>query len=122
MSLIDEFMTDCTILNKIKTSDGEGGIYTRWEDGPKIKAAIVLDNSTLARIAESQGVTSNYSVTTSRNVELEYPDVIRRDSDGETFQITSKSEKKSPRISSMDIAQVTARRWEIADDEGSSTE
>lgn len=122
MSLIDEFMTDCTILNKIKVSDGEGGTYTKWEDGPKIKAAIVLDNSTLARIAEAQGVTSNYTVTTSRNVELEYPDVIRRDSDGETFQITSKSEKKSPRISSMDIAQVTARRWEIADDEGSSTE
>jgi hypothetical protein len=121
MSLIDEFMTDCTILNRIKISDGEGGTYIRWEDGPQIKAAIVHDSSTLAKIAESQGVTSVYTITTARNVELEYPDVIRRDSDGETFQITSRSERKSPKISSMDIAQVSARRWELTDDEGSRT-
>lgn len=121
MSLIDEFMEDCTILNKIKTSDGEGGTLTKWEEGAKIKAAIVMDSSTLAKIAEAQGVTSNYTITTSRTVELEYPDVIRRDSDGATFQVTSGNDKRSPMISSMDIAQVSARRWELSNDEGSST-
>lgn len=111
--LIDNFMENCRILNKITESDGEGGTITTWADGPQIKAAIVLDNSTLAKIAEAQGVQSLYTITTSQDVILEFPDVIRRERDGATFQITSGSDKASPSFSTIKIRQYTAKKWEL---------
>ena len=114
MSLIDNMMTDCVIVNKNKVSDGEGGFLTVWEDGAQIKAAIVRDNTMTARVAEQDGMKSVFTVTTSRSNALEFHDVIKRLSDGATFRITSDgTDKESPNISTLDIAQVNAEKWEL---------
>lgn len=111
--LIDNFMEDCRILNKITERDEDGGTLTTWIEGPRIKAAIVLDNSTLGKIAEAQGVQALYTITTDKDVILEFPDVIRRERDQKTFQITSGSDKAAPAVSSIQIRQYSARKWEL---------
>lgn len=111
--LIDNFMENCRILNKITERDEDGGTVTIWKEGPEIQAAIVLDNSTLAKIAEAQGVQSLYTITTSPDVILAFPDVIRRESDQATFQITSGRDKVAPAVSSIQIRQYTAKKWEL---------
>ena len=39
MSLINEFLQDCILMDKKRTSDGEGGFITEWVEGAKIQRA-----------------------------------------------------------------------------------
>ena len=39
MSLIDDFMDKCIMLNKITTADGYGGYITTWTDGAERSGA-----------------------------------------------------------------------------------
>lgn len=123
MSLYEQMMTPCVRLECVRTDDGEGGYKTEWKDGEDIQAAIVRDTSTAARVAEKEGVTSVYTVTTRKDVALAFHDVIKRLSDGKVFRITSdKGDKTSPECSRINISQVSAEKWEATHDEGSSTE
>lgn len=112
MSLIDIMTTACVYMVESKVSDGEGGYTTSWTAGDPIKVAITHDTTTQARIAEKEGVTSLYTLTTSKDNTLKYHDVIKRLSDNAIFRVTSNSEDKtSPSIASLNMAQVTAERW-----------
>lgn len=114
MNLVEAMMDDYCIVNRIKDTDGEGGFKVRWEDGAEFKAAVVQDTTLQAKIAEKEGVTSTYTVTTIRDVALDFHDVIKRKKDGMIFRITSEAGMKmSPRVSGLDMAQVSAERWEL---------
>ena len=67
-----------------------------------------------SRIAEKEGVTSVYTVTTRRATPLSFHDVFKRLSDGTIFRATSNGEdKQSPAVGTLDMCQVTAERWEL---------
>lgn len=110
--LIDTMKEPCTMVDKTTVSDGQGGMTTAWVDGATFDAAIIKDNSTQARIAEKQGVTELYTVTVGRNVQLDYHDVFRRDSDGAIFRVTSNiTDSRTPAAASFAFGQVSAERW-----------
>lgn len=112
MSLLDEAMETCTMLNKQTTADGYGGYINTWTDGATFKAAIIFDTSMEARKAEKAGVSSLYTVTTKRALTLEYHDVFRREKDGKIFRVTSDGDDKyTPQSASLDMRQVTAEEW-----------
>lgn len=112
MSLLQDAMTDCRMLNKVVVDDGYGGERTTWTNGSTFKAAITFDTSVEARVAESQGVTSLYTVTTPRTKVLEYHDVFRRLSDGKVFRVTSDGDDKfTPQSATLDMRQVTAEEF-----------
>lgn len=114
MSLLSEAMENCVILNKQTTQDTYGGYITTWADGAEFKAAITFDTSLEARVADKQGVSSLYTVTTSRSLTLEYHDVFRRVSDGKIFRVTSDGDDKyTPRSAGLNMRQVTAEEWSI---------
>lgn len=114
MSLIDTMKTSCTMIDKQTISDGMGGTVTQWVDGAKFEAAVIKDSSMNARIAEKQGVTEVYTVTTGKNVQLDYHDVFRRDSDGAVFRVTSNvTDSRTPAAASFSFGQVTAERWTL---------
>lgn len=114
MSLIDAMSENFILMDKKRTSDGEGGYITQWVEGAQISAALTLDTSMQARIAESQGVTSVYTITTGREVMLEYHDVLKRVSDGKIFRVTSNGgEKMTPEVTRLNISQVKAESWEL---------
>lgn len=109
MSLIDAYMTDCHIMDKTTVPDGLGGVKTKWVEGAQIQAAITYNTSMEARIAEKQGVTSLYQITTKRSVVLRYHDVIVRDSDGKIFRITSNGDdNKTPATAGLNMRVVNA--------------
>lgn len=114
MSLLDtQFETFCYV-NVAKEPDGEGGIITVWKDGAEFQANVRLDNSTQAKIAENMGVTSLCTVTTRKNMILEFHEVIKRVSDGEIFRITSDGkDNKTPDSAKLDMRQVTAEKWRL---------
>lgn len=114
MSLIENMMEKCVIMNSAKVSDGEGGFIVEWSEGAEIDVAIVNNSSMEARIAEKQGVTSTYTLTTTKGVKLEYHDVIKRVSDGKIFRVTTEyGDTLSPNVSTLDISQVSAEKWSL---------
>ena len=114
MSLLQDAMETCTMLNKSVIKDGYGGYETVWADGVSFDAAIVFDASLQAMQAEAAGVLSRYKVTTSRALTLEFHDVFRRESDGKIFRVTSDGDDKySPAASTLDMRQVTAMEWKL---------
>ena len=114
MSLLSEAMENCEMLNKTVVSDGYGGYTTAWTKGAEFTAAIVFDTSIQARQAEASGVTSMYTVTTSKKMHLEYHDVFRRVSDKKIFRVTSDGDDKyTPASASLDMRQVTAEEWTL---------
>lgn len=113
-SLLQEAMEPCTMLIKTVVKDGYGGYVTTWTEGAEFDAAIVFDTSIQARQAEVQGVTSRYTVTTSKKLTLEYHDVFRRNGDGKIFRVTSDGDDKfSPASATLDMRQVTAEEWSL---------
>lgn len=114
MNLIDTMMEDFTILDKVSSSDGEGGLITEWKDGATIRAVATLDNSMQSRIAEHDGVTSVYTITSVRSVILGFHEVLRRESDGQVFRVTSNArDNKTPKIAGIDMAQCSAELWAL---------
>lgn len=114
MSLLSEAMNACVLLNKQTVLDKYGGYITTWTDGAVFDAAITFDTSLEARLADKQGVSSLYTVTTSRALTLEYHDVFRRKSDGKIFRVTSDGDDKyTPRSAGLDMRQVTAEEWSL---------
>ena len=117
MSLLDEAMVECVILDRQTQSDGYGGYKSTWTDGAEFKCAIVLDTSMQARIGEKQGVTELYTVTTSKALVLQYHDVFRRLSDGKIFRVTSDGDDKfTPASAFLDMRQVNAEQWSLPND------
>lgn len=114
MSLLSDAMEKCTLIDKRTVSDGYGGYITIWEDGAEFDAAITFDTSIEARTAEKAGVTSLYTVTTSRAMTLQYHDVFRRSRDKKIFRVTSDGDDKfTPKSATLDMRQVTAEEWAI---------
>ncbi len=112
MSLLNQAMTDVVLMDKRREPDGEGGFITDWVESVIFKAAITFDTSMESRIAEKQGVSSRYTVTTSKSAKLDYHDVIKRLSDGKIFRITSDGDdKQTPKSASFQFLQVTAEEW-----------
>ena len=111
MSLIDEAMTSCTMLDK-KTVETPTGYKSVWVDGVTFYAVIRKDSTMEARIAEKQGVTELYTVTVAKGLDLDFHDVFRRESDGAIFRVTSnQTDSETPARASFQIGQVTAEKW-----------
>lgn len=102
------------MLTKSVVNDGYGGYTTSWTEGAEFDAAIVFDISIQARLAEAQGVTNRYTVTTKKVMHLEYHDVFRRNSDGKIFRVTSDGDDKyTPESASLDMRQVTCEEFTL---------
>ena len=114
MSLLSEAMEACCYIDKTTAADGYGGVKTVWQEGAEFNAAIVLDNSLEARVAEKQGVTGLYTITTTKNINLQYHDVLRRLRDNKVFRVTSDGDDKhTPESAGLNMRQVSAEEWEL---------
>lgn len=114
MSLLDEAFEDCIILDKTTVKDGYGGVVTRYVEGAQIGAAIVFDSSLAARTASVEGVKDLYTVTTRRNVVLQFHDVIKRLKDGKILRITTDGkDKETPQSAGLDMRVVNAEEFTI---------
>lgn len=114
MSLLDESMESCTLYDKTSGNDDFGDIVDTYVPGAKFKAVITLDTSMLARQAQQQGVKNVYTVVVNKNINLNFPDVFKRESDGRFFRVTSDGrDKKTPESSDLNIRAVTAEEFQI---------
>lgn len=114
MSLLENAMTDCVFLTKTRRPDGEGGFIVEWAEGVEFKAAFAFNSSIQAKIAEKQGVSSLYKVTTAKGVNIDYHEVFKRLSDGKIFRATSDwDDMQTPLTASFQYEQVDAEEYKI---------
>lgn len=115
MSLLQDAMENCILLEKHSVPDGYGGRIETWVESEfDFYAAIVFNTSIEARTAEAQGVSSLYTVTTKRGITLEYHEVFKRMSDGKVFRVTSDGDDSfTPKSATLDMKQVTAEEWKV---------
>lgn len=114
MSLLDSMMEQCVMLDKTSVSDGMGGFEYVWTEGATFQATIIKQSSPTVTVAEQQGVSEQYNVITPTGAKLDFHDVFRRVSDGATFRVTGHiRDTQAPAASTVQIAKVTAERWEI---------
>jgi len=112
--LIESMMVDCVRMDKRSVSDGEGGWTTEWAEGAPFQAAIVRNNSLNAKVAEKQGVTEVYTVTTNRGIILELMDVFKRVKDGAIFRVQSNAiDSETPTVATFQFEQVSAEKWKL---------
>ena len=107
-------MEACTMYDRITTADGLGGYSSSWKAGAAFFAAIRKDSSMEARIAEKQGVTALYTITTKKAMNLQYHDIFKRDADGKIFRVTSDGDDAAtPDSAGLNMRQVIAEEWEL---------
>lgn len=112
IGLMNDYVEDCTLLERSRVSDGEGGWLNRWVDGMTFQAAITHDSTLQARVAESEGMTATYTVTTEKSMPLDFHDVFRRESDGQIFRVLSDgTDKVTPKSATFQVSQVSAEEW-----------
>ena len=112
--LMNDFVVDCTLIEKTRVPDGEGGWRTVWVDGAEFKAAITYDTTMQARVAESEGMKATYTVTTEKGMRLDFHDVFRRNGDGQVFRVTSDgNDKQTPDRATFQVSQVAAEEWSL---------
>lgn len=112
--LIDTFKETCVLIEKKRTPDGEGGWSTTWTESIEFLAAIVMDTTLNARVAEAEGMTAVYTVTVDKNLPLDFHDVFKRLKDGKVFRVTSDSnDKETPNVASFQFHQVNAEEWQL---------
>ena len=123
MSLVENAMEKSYIIDKVTELDEYGSVITTYKDGAEIAVAYSFDTSTQARIAQQEGITNRYTLTTKKNIVLNFPDIIRRVSDNRYFKVTSKgTDNATPNSSGMSLRQVEAEEWSLpANEQTAST-
>ena len=117
MTLIESMMDKCVILNHIRTDDPVGGYVEDWTPGATFDATIIKNTTTDAQIAEKQGISELFTVVVKKSFSLDFHDVFKRLSDNEIFRVTSRqTDSEAPMASTVQIAKVTAERWELPND------
>lgn len=107
-------MEQCVLFDKRRVDDGYGGYREEYVESVTFMSAITFDTSIEARRAEAEGVTSRYTVTTKREMTLEYHDVFKRLKDGKIFRVTSDGDDKyTPQSATLDMRQCTCEEFII---------
>lgn len=115
MSLLDEAMEDCLIIDERHIPDGYGGFEVVYEESSAVFAcATTLDTSTEARVAEQAGVKNLYTATTKKNVNLQFHNIFKRVRDGKIFRVTSDGDdKRTPASAGLDMRQVSCEEYTL---------
>lgn len=114
MSLLDAAFEDFVMLDKRTAPDGFGGMLVRYVEGATISAAAVLVASPEAVIAQALTNKESFTITTRKNVNLQFHDILRRKSDGKIFRVTSDGDDlKTPDTATLNMRNVNAEEWTV---------
>lgn len=114
MSLLSEAYEAFIIMDKRTVPDGYGGVETTWTEGAEIQAAATYNSSVEALTAQAAGATALYTITTSKAVNLQYHDVVKRVRDGKYLRVTSDGDDNfTPASATLDMRQVQAEEYTL---------
>lgn len=118
MSLLDEHKEEFAFMDKTHTRDIEGNPIVTWSQAEAtFMASIRFDSSIQAKRAQAEGVQDLYTLIVSKDIDLEYNDVVKRIEDGTTYRVTtSGKDNKTPASAGLNMRAVSAKAWVIPDE------
>ena len=112
--LLDAYSEDCTLLEKTRTADGQGGYITAWTEGAEFVAAWEYMSAPEAVVAEQQGVSRVYRIYVDKTLNLEYHEAFRRESDQQVFRVTNPgTDRHTPQSSPLNKRLIEVEKWEL---------
>lgn len=104
------------IMNYSIMDDGYGGMTSAYSDGAHFFGALTLNTSAQMKIAQAQGVKSNYRLTVSRDTRLPWHTVFRRlGSDAsQAYRVTTRDVPAPPTSSTLDMRYVDAEEFDAS--------
>lgn len=113
MSLFEEALEECVLIDKVttNTNDGYGGVQTVYVNGATFQAAFAFDDSSPARIAAQNGYVDRHTVYTPKDVELREGDYFKRLKDDKIYEATSSAkDMETPSSAWMEMRAVSAKQ------------
>ncbi len=89
MSLFETFYEKCTVMDKTKVSDGEGGMINTYTPGAEFNAAFPELSPTAQLVAQQAEAQYTGTITTPANVTLDEQDIFRREASGKYYLVVS---------------------------------
>lgn len=110
--MIADFYEKLTLIDKTTISDGMGGFTEEYVEGAEFMGSVTTDNSMEARMAGQQGVRSLSTLTIPINAPVKYNDIIKVNSSGKYFRVTSEPDDiQTPKMSEVDFKQASCEPW-----------
>lgn len=94
--MVQDYFEDVVIMDKRTHNDPISGTSSSYVDGATIKAGVVTDNSTAAKVAYQNGARVMYTVVYSDMVELSIGDRLKRVKDGTIMEVKSSPGDMTP--------------------------
>ena len=114
MSLLDEYRSECVMLTKTHTPDGQGGFTTAWQEGVHFSPAWEYESSPEMVVAEQQGVNRVYRIYVDKALNLDYRETFRRIEDGQVFRVTNPgTDRHTPNTSALNKRLIEVEKWEL---------
>ena len=93
---IEKFFEAAIIMDKRTVTDQISGTSSVWVEGAQIRAGIVTDSTTAAKIAYQNGAKIMYTVVYTGEYDLDIGDRIKRVKDGTIMVIKSSPADMTP--------------------------
>ena len=87
--MVQDYFEDVVIMDKRTHNDHISGTSSSYVDGATIKAGVVTDNSTAAKIAYQNGARVMYTVVYSDQYDISIGDRLKRVKDGTIMEVKS---------------------------------
>ena len=94
--MVQDYFEDVVIIDKRTHNDPVSGTSSSYVDGATIKAGVVTDNSTAAKIAYQNGARVMYTVVYSDQYDIAIGDRLKRVKDGTIMEVKSSSADMMP--------------------------
>ena len=105
----EDFLEKFQMMDYVSQSDGMGGFIMQHVPGAEFRAAIYVNSSSEAQIADRTGNKALFTIMTQKNVELEQNDVVLRQRDGRRYRITGNAiDDCTPDKAGLQLRSVTA--------------
>lgn len=112
MNLYETFYETCTVMNKSKVTDPEGGTINTWTPGAEIKAAF-RELTPTQQIAAQQTVAQyTDTVVTPITVALDEQDIFQRPANGKYYRVLS-AEQDTPQVASFKFHRYKVREMAV---------
>lgn len=116
MSLLEEYSDSYTQVIRVDSEDEYGSYITEYTDGVTFEASLAFTNEVSISTSEALGIRTNFQLMVPKDIVLSFHDLVRRNSDGKIFRVTSEgSNVYTPESSDLNLRYVDLEDWSLED-------
>jgi SPP1 family predicted phage head-tail adaptor len=114
MSLMDEYASECVLLEKRLVQDPAGGYTSVWTQGAQFSASWEYVSAPEVTVAEQQGVERTYRIYVDKTLDLDFHEAFRRLDNGQVYRVTNPgTDRMTPAFSRLNKRLIEVEKWKL---------